>query len=74
MSDPVIRRQNPADTRKLVHYEIEDAINENCPWSGKPVSADSLTLYKGEVVGFCNPGCRDKFQTAVAMFEGKLGG
>ncbi len=48
---------------------LADAINETCPWSGKPIAADSLTLYRGEVVGFCNPGCRDKFQTAVALFE-----
>ena len=22
---------------------IEDAVNETCPWSGKPIAADSLT-------------------------------
>ena len=48
---------------------IEDCINETCPWSGKPVSADSLTLYNGQVVGFCNPGCRDKFDKATAHFQ-----
>jgi len=48
---------------------IEDAINETCPWSGKPIVADSLTHYKDAVVGFCNPGCRDKFEAAVAHFE-----
>lgn len=41
--------------------ELSDCVNSHCPWSGKPVSADSLTRYKGKVVGFCNPGCRDKF-------------
>ena len=46
-----------------------DCINEVCPWSGKPVAADSLTTYRGSVVGFCNPGCRDKFEAAVGMFE-----
>ena len=51
---------------------IEDAINETCPWSGKPIAADSLTLYRGEVVGFCNPGCRDKFEKAVQHFEAAL--
>ena len=40
---------------------LEDCVNDVCPWSGEPVSADSLTLYKGKVVGFCNTGCRDKF-------------
>jgi hypothetical protein len=51
---------------------IEDAVNETCPWSGKPVAADSLTLYRGAVVGFCNPGCRDKFEKAVDHFEKAL--
>ena len=51
---------------------IEDAVNETCPWSGKPVSADSLTLYKGAVVGFCNTGCREKFDKAVRHFEDAL--
>ena len=49
--------------------EIADCINETCPWSGKPVQPDSLTEYDGEVVGFCNTGCRDKFEAAVRHFE-----
>lgn len=49
--------------------QLQDCINDTCPWSGKPVQADSLTLFEGKVVGFCNPGCRDKFQTAVRHFE-----
>jgi hypothetical protein len=53
---------------------IEDAVNETCPWSGKPISADSLTLYRGAVVGFCNPGCRDKFETAMRLFDAALSG
>ena len=48
---------------------IEDAVNEVCPWSGKPIAADSLTLYNGAVVGFCNPECRDKFARALGVFE-----
>jgi hypothetical protein len=51
---------------------IADAVNETCPWSGKPIAADSLTLYNGAVVGFCNPGCRDKFASAVQHFEAAL--
>jgi hypothetical protein len=51
---------------------IEDAVNETCPWSGKPIAADSLTKFRGAVVGFCNPGCRDKFETAVEHFEKAL--
>ena len=54
--------------------DLADCVNEVCPWSGKPVAADSLTRYRGQVVGFCNPGCRDKFETAAAMFESALAG
>jgi hypothetical protein len=54
---------------KATALRLEDCINETCPWSGKPVQADSLTLYQGQVVGFCNPGCRDKFEQALAHFE-----
>ncbi len=51
---------------------IEDAVNDVCPWSGKPVSADSLTRYRGQVVGFCNPGCRDKFDAAAEAFDAAI--
>ena len=45
---------------------MEKPINKYCPRSGKRVAADSLTAYKGFVVGFCNPGCRDDFQANVS--------
>ena len=35
---------------------LEDCINQTCPWSGLPVSAEALTVYRGHVVGFCHPG------------------
>jgi hypothetical protein len=53
---------------------LEDCVNATCPWSGDPVSEDSLTLYRGEVVGFCNPGCRDKFVEASAAFDAAIEG
>ena len=53
---------------------LEDCVNATCPWSGKPVSADSLTLYKGEVVGFCNTGSRDKFEAASGAFDAAIEG
>lgn len=56
----------------MTELRIEDAVNEICPWSGKPIAADSLTLYRGAVVGFCNPGCKQKFETAVRAFEDAL--
>lgn len=46
--------------------ERETALNRVCPRSGKPVSPDSLTTYRGHVVGFCNPHCRDDFAAHVA--------
>jgi YHS domain-containing protein len=52
---------------------LDDCVNQVCPWSGKRVSADSLTLYRGQVVGFCNPGCRDKFEAATGPFDSVIG-
>jgi len=53
---------------------IADAVNATCPWSGKPVAGDSLTRYRGQVVGFCNPGCKDKFEKATALFDRAIDG
>jgi len=36
------------------------AINTVCPFSGRPVAADSLVEVDGTVIGFCNAFCRDK--------------
>jgi YHS domain-containing protein len=58
-----------ADGLRLV-----DCVNATCPWSGKPVSQDSLTHYRGKVVGFCNPGCRDKFDAATNAFDAAIEG
>lgn len=51
---------------------VTGAVNGTCPWSGKPVSPDSLTRHRGETVGFCNTGYRDKFDAAVAHFDAAL--
>jgi hypothetical protein len=53
---------------------LEDCVNQTCPWSGKPVSADGLTRYRGKVVGFCNTGCRDKFEAALTAFDKAIEG
>jgi hypothetical protein len=53
---------------------LEDCVNTRCPWSEDPVSADSLTRYRGKVVGFCNTGCRDKFEAATRMFDREIEG
>lgn len=59
--NPIQQQSGPLD--------VSDAVNDTCPWSGDPIQADSLTLYKGRVVGFCNPMCRDKFMAATALFD-----
>lgn len=48
---------------------MTQAINTICPWSGGEVSDTSLTTYEGYTVGFCNTGCRDKFEKASAAFD-----
>jgi YHS domain-containing protein len=53
---------------------LEDCVNERCPWSGEPVREDSLTVYRGKVVGFCNPGCREKFEKAASSFDAAIEG
>ena len=53
---------------------LEDCVNDRCPWSADPVSENSLTLYQGKVVGFCNPGCRDKFEKAVSKLDAAIEG
>ena len=56
----------------MAELRLEDCVNDICPWSGDPVSADSLTQYKGAVVGFCNTGCRDKFEKAALLFDAAI--
>jgi len=58
----------------MPELNLSDCVNDVCPWSGKPVSADSLTRYRGQVVGFCNAGCRDKFDAATRAFDGRIEG
>lgn len=38
-------------------------INKYCPRSGKPVQPNSLAIYRGVTVGFCNPDCRNDFSS-----------
>ena len=44
---------------------IEDCINQTCPWTGQPVSADALTRFEGHVVGFDRSDDRDAFERAA---------
>ncbi len=67
-----VKSGRPAKMAAPKALRLADAVNAACPWSGDPVQADSLTQYKGEVVGFCNPGCRDKFEKAAALFDASI--
>ena len=49
--------------------------NKKCPVSGEDVNPKGKTvIYKGKVVGFCNTGCRDKFEAATRAFDAKIEG
>ncbi len=56
----------------MTELNLADCVNQTCPWSGDPVSADSLTRYRGKVVGFCNTGCRDRFEAATSAFDAAI--
>jgi hypothetical protein len=53
----------------MTRPSLIDCMNDVCPWTGKPVSMDALTLYKGQVVGFASRAARDHFLAAVVAFE-----
>jgi hypothetical protein len=48
---------------------LRDCVNDVCPLSGRPVSDDALTLYKGKVVGFADRAARDSFLASLVAFE-----
>ena len=56
----------------MLKLDLNDVINTFCPWSGKPVSADSLTRSGGRIVGFCNPGCRGKIERGRYDFKAAI--
>ena len=57
-TDTILRRQDFSRRRR--------AINNKCPFSARPVVANGLTDYAGQIVGFCNPQCRNTFAAAAA--------
>jgi hypothetical protein len=55
-----------------LHYRLKTphaAVNETCPWSGKPVSADAVTEFEGRTVGFCSVAHRDRFVRVLRAVE-----
>lgn len=53
----------------MTTYRIEDCVNDVCPLTGRPVTPEGLTWYKGRVVGFADREARDRFTAAVVAFE-----
>ncbi|MGI9337082.1 MAG: L-aspartate oxidase [Gammaproteobacteria bacterium] len=45
------------------------SANTHCPFSGGEIVAGAMTKYRGKWVGFCNSGCRDDFDNALAGGE-----
>ncbi|SFI87749.1 glutathione S-transferase [Albimonas pacifica] len=60
MDLPEARRFGPAPRVARAAPPEATAVNAACPYSGRPVAADSLAEIEGRVIGFCNPFCRDK--------------
>ena len=52
-------------TRRMF-AERSRAVNRACPFSGRGIVANALTEWRGRIVGFCNPGCRDLFARAAS--------
>ena len=49
------------DTKSFTKQLEAPSLNQLCPRSGKPVSADSIIDYRGYQVGFCNTACSSDF-------------
>ena len=52
-------------TRRMFENRAR-AANKTCPFSGRGIVANGLAEWRGRIVGFCNPGCRDLFARAAA--------
>jgi hypothetical protein len=48
---------------------LADCVNDVCPLTGRPVSADALAVYRGRVVGFSDRTARDAFLSTLVAFE-----
>ncbi len=51
---------------------LRDCVNDVCPLTRRPVRADALVLYKGQVMGFADPALRDNFAASIVLFEAAL--
>jgi hypothetical protein len=49
------------------------AVNANCPWSGKPVQPEGVLTHEDRVMGFCSRAHGDKFALAISHFADQRG-
>jgi len=54
---------------RVPQLSFADCVNDVCPWTGRPVSADALARYKGRVIGFADRPSHDAFLSAIVAFE-----
>lgn len=52
--------------------DLEDAVNDVCPWTGKPVAAEALATYRGRTVGFADRTARDRFFAALVILDAAI--
>lgn len=48
---------------------VDDAVNDRCPVSGKPISSEALLSYNGKVLGFCSTKHRDAVLESLQLLE-----
>ena len=53
----------------MAEADAKKAINEICPWSGKPVHPDALIEHNGHTVSFCSREHCDHFKEALDHFS-----
>ncbi|MBL8574835.1 MAG: hypothetical protein JNM13_14260 [Hyphomicrobiaceae bacterium] len=58
----------------MQNLTLENCVNDLCPVTGRPVSADALARYKGRVIGFASPADRDRFLGAYVAIEAAIKG
>ena len=64
-----------ADAEKFAEAKLAaagEAVNQNCPVSGKPIDADVVAMGDGKTVGFCCAKCQAKFSEDPTAFADKV--
>jgi YHS domain-containing protein len=62
----------PAVKKTVERSTLTDLHNAKCPIMGGDTKGDVFAVYKGKVVHFCCPGCKDKFFVDPAGYVANL--